>query len=287
MKAVYIMGYGRSGSTFYESLLERQRGYLALGEIKYFAERGALKNERCSCGARASECAFWGPILQKMSAWDLERIAQLTARFESSKMFFVNVLFDRFGLNKVDLTYYREFNRALYEALSEYGPFIDSSKMPARAYFLSRPGGISYERVIWFLRDPRGVAWSCMKDVSRPEAVSVEDSKMPKFGFLASILKWILNSMISGYVAARVPNAEVKKYEGLATEVQQMSTEENGAIVRNVLHSISGNPRRLTGGLLHFKIDQEWESGLTRRQKSVAAVLCSPWMRIRQGPCSR
>jgi hypothetical protein len=59
MKKVYIMGYGRSGSTLFESILSARHNLNVFGELKYLAERGVLKNERCSCGSYARDCLFW------------------------------------------------------------------------------------------------------------------------------------------------------------------------------------------------------------------------------------
>ena len=41
---IYVMGYGRSGSTLFETMLIDKFKVNSFGEIKYFAERGAIKN---------------------------------------------------------------------------------------------------------------------------------------------------------------------------------------------------------------------------------------------------
>ncbi|MBI1220672.1 MAG: hypothetical protein GC186_19245 [Rhodobacteraceae bacterium] len=280
MRATYIMGYSRSGSTLFESVLASHEGLNALGELKYVAERAISKGERCSCGQFSPECRFWGPVLREMSHWDASEIAKITNRLESTRWFFVNVFLVRLGFLRRDLRKYLEFNSELFSLLSEAGGYIDSSKMPARVYFLNRlDTEWRYERVIWIVRDPRGVAWSCMKDIDRPEARQTQDRKMPRFGFYTALVKWGLNSVVSNYVAQRVKNVHLIRYEDFVRDpMEVMDVKPNVSESEPLFHSVSGNPRRFQGGFNKVSADLEWQSRLGMQRKVLGYVMCLPLM---------
>lgn len=281
-KITYIMGYGRSGSTFYESHLQNSKAMNGFGEIKYLAERGLLKNELCSCGIKAKECPFWKNIISEMGDWNLAEVSRVTDKLESSKMFFLNALIAKLGGFKSDISLYQGFNDRLFDLLGSHGDFIDSSKMPARVYFLSLDRNCPFQNIVWFIRDPRGVAWSCMKDIERPEAQHKQDAKMPRFGYFPSIIKWIINSITARYVANLFADRTcVKRYETIAEELEEASRAEAKSRPERIIgkatsfHSISGNPRRFTGGFLVFRMDDEWKHKLSLWQKFFAKLLCA------------
>ena len=61
---VYVSGFGRSGSTIVEGLLQSRYAATGLGEIFFLWERGALRNELCGCGLRFRQCPFWTEVLR-------------------------------------------------------------------------------------------------------------------------------------------------------------------------------------------------------------------------------
>lgn len=271
---VYVMGYGRSGSTLFESLLVRSKALNAFGEIKYFPERGVIKNEKCSCGEVVSSCDFWSEVHNQLGEWDYEYLVKLTNQFESSKLFFINLILLKLGINQTRLAYYQDFNIKLLQLLSSYGDFIDSSKMPARLFFINYKNKGFYSKVYWLTRDPRGVAFSCMKDIARPEATDKSNAKMPKFGFVSSLIKWNINYVVSNYVH--------EKYKSLSEhiwyeDVVKMTWDEGNEDFSPLKHSVSGNPRRFNGGLESIKVDDKWKVGLSRFQNKLALLLTKPF----------
>ncbi|MEX1664396.1 hypothetical protein [Zhongshania arctica] len=264
----------------FESILVKRDGVNSFGEVKYFPDRGCLKNELCSCGVSACDCSFWAPVISKMAYWDHSEMASITRQFESTKYFLWNLILIKLGVYRNKLKLYQKYNYELYSILEEHGKFVDSSKMPARVYFLAAGAGVRsfpFERIYWVVRDPRGVAWSCGKSVARPEATASEDRMMPKFGYFSSLGKWFLNVLVSGFVYIKYREyVELVKYEDLSA----MTVGQSGPLDSVVsLHSISGNPRRFTGGLKEIKIDVEWKSGLTTWQKKTAYYLLYPLMK--------
>ncbi|MEQ3716639.1 sulfotransferase [uncultured Pseudophaeobacter sp.] len=278
-KIIYVMGYGRSGSTFYESLLQAREDLHGFGEIKYLAERGVLNNELCGCGQPATICPFWANVITELGEWDYAEISRVTDKLESSKSFFNNLRLARCGKLDEEIDLYQRFNYRLFEILGRQGGFVDSSKMPARAFFLAYGRAQPYSKIIWFVRDPRGVAWSCMKDIDRPEAQHAKDAKMPRWGYVPSLIKWLINTYVSHYVALQFADrVVVKRYENLMSEFDLGNATMSSKRVE-VLHSISGNPGRFTGGLHVFRLDDAWQKHLSVWQKKLGFLLCTPALR--------
>ena len=63
---VYIAGDGRSGSTLLSRLLNQLPGWLALGEVRYFWERGLQQNRACECGHPFGECPLWREVVAEL-----------------------------------------------------------------------------------------------------------------------------------------------------------------------------------------------------------------------------
>jgi len=274
---IYVMGYGRSGSTLFETMLIDKFKVNSFGEIKYFAERGAIKNELCACGESASDCVFWSEIKKEFDEDAFLEISRLTNRLESSKLFFINLLFLKMRSFKEGIKKYQEFNERVYGLLGEHGGFIDSSKMPARVFFLDYGREKKFfDKIYWIVRDPRGVAWSCMKDVARPEAKFERDENMPKFGYYSSLVKWLINSIVGYYVYKRYDSVDIVRYEDVIDSFEMRAEGEGASEFIPLKHSISGNPRRFTGGLKQVKKDVEWVKNLSRFKKNVAFLLCFP-----------
>ena len=64
MKLIYISGYGRSGSTLLELVLNQEKKIIGLGEISNY-NAAVKQNELCSCKERLKTCNFWSPIIEK------------------------------------------------------------------------------------------------------------------------------------------------------------------------------------------------------------------------------
>ena len=52
VRVVYIAGWGRSGSTLLELILDTLPGWRATGELRCLWEAGLRRNQLCGCGAR-------------------------------------------------------------------------------------------------------------------------------------------------------------------------------------------------------------------------------------------
>ena len=74
---IYIAGYGRSGSTLLERILNCNKKLFALGEI---ANLLSLINDRdslCSCGRYIYQCEFWSNIIRDIKNYDITKLERL------------------------------------------------------------------------------------------------------------------------------------------------------------------------------------------------------------------
>ena len=64
LPVVYIAGYGRSGSTVLERMLDLHDSIVASGELCNLFAVLAGGNRRCACGAQLESCVFWGRVIE-------------------------------------------------------------------------------------------------------------------------------------------------------------------------------------------------------------------------------
>ncbi len=67
IKVIYIMGWGRSGSTILSSILGQMDGFLQVGEIRTIWSDGFDQNRICGCGKPFLECDFWTRVFKDFS----------------------------------------------------------------------------------------------------------------------------------------------------------------------------------------------------------------------------
>lgn len=285
---IYILGYGRSGSTLIESHLQKHINCTGIGEAKYYPERGVLKNEKCGCGQSFSNCNFWQEIHSSNEIKDIDYkdLSELTDKYDSSMWFLLNIFKQNKELNRYIMGHYS----ILKEIQSKIGKktIIDSSKMPARIFWLyPKLKEEMNVKVLWITRDPRAVSWSCGRKIKRTESSNTRldiktkssDKYMPQFGYFESIFKWNLNTLISYIVIkTRLKNNVIHiKYEDFVENHERVirevsyfldkDTKDNNYITDEDFHSISGNPRRLSGKLNKIIPDKEWENQISSNKK--------------------
>lgn len=301
MKYIYVLGYGRSGSTLIENRVVDLTSALALGEVKYLVERGLLYRELCSCGKKVDECEYWSLIYKNLLLDDdvnfreldsLNKISTSASEMESTFRFPKNLFFNTVGKR----LYFKSLLSIVnsIQLLSETKIVIDSSKLPARLYWLIKEIKIK-PSVLFVIRDPRAVAWSWARVIKRDESNSGSEGSlraMPRFSYFSAISRWALNSALSffilkltkaKYLVIRyedfVVNNEIKMLEiedFLRRSFDYVDFKKNSGTV----HSISGNPRRLSGGMDLIKLDEEWKEGIPRWKQVLTYWLLFPLMLI-------
>jgi hypothetical protein len=161
---LYIMGFGRGGSTILEILLANNPGVFGSGELTHIFSDAVLRNVACSCGAASSDCTIWSKVWKRLN-WTEETArtnVRLLRRVEHHARFHLVAagLVDRATLDS-----YARINGDLFQAISEVTGaevVIDSSKYAGRALALHRafPDRV---QVICLTRSPRALMHSFEK----------------------------------------------------------------------------------------------------------------------------
>ncbi|HEV2370544.1 MAG TPA: hypothetical protein VGS19_00115, partial [Streptosporangiaceae bacterium] len=171
---VYIAGSGRSGSTLLERTIGAVPGFVNVGELIDLSRRTVSRGERCGCGQAFVECEFWNQVGERaFGGWDAETLANIrrlqfrvARQRHMARLIAVRMTDGRF---RADLASYGASYTHLYHAIAAVNGanyVVDASKWPAQALALARSGVDM--RVIHFVRDVRGVAYSLNKQVERP-----------------------------------------------------------------------------------------------------------------------
>ena len=61
IKVIYIMGYGRSGSTFMDILLGNHKDFISVGALSNFFD-WEINDGICACHQSFNNCQFWKKV---------------------------------------------------------------------------------------------------------------------------------------------------------------------------------------------------------------------------------
>ena len=293
-RVLLIAGSGRSGSTLFERALGDVPGVTALGETVHLWERGLRDDELCGCGEPFSRCSFWSEVGQvAFGGWhSLSPQEIVDLRGEVVRTRYIPRML---GPSR-DVGWRLRRDRmarlvgAIYRAVAETTGaelIVDSSKMPAYAALL-RHAGVDL-RCVYVVRDPRGVAHSWAKTVTRPE-VPDGSSTMPRYGAVQSALWWSAFDATFAVMARRGLPMITVRYEdfvhdprswvartldfaGVAVGADGLDHIATGRVRLGRGHLVAGNPMRFRTGNIAVAGDEAWRTAMPARdQRLVAAV---------------
>lgn len=224
LKVLYVMGYGRSGSTVLDVLLNNAATVTSVGALSNYW----LWLERdlpCACGASLPDCPMWGRIvpdhLGRLPHDDLLRWNEVQEGVERRHRL------PRLLTGRLPEELLGDYRLALETLLAEVRERVDTPAVvdssgsgadkTGRPYALARHTRADV-RVIHLVRDGRAVAWSGMKGRGSPER---PEFRLPRpllairFG-----VAWSLANLTSEWIARRLPAGRVLRvrYEDLATD---------------------------------------------------------------------
>jgi len=282
---IYIMGYGRSGSTILDILLSNADDTTGVGEVSDvygWAEKGLP----CACGSQLDECEFWKPILARhlehSNAESLAETSQAQLGVESHRKYPFMAL-HLLGADTV-AAYRRNMNSFFGEVFEQSKAkwIVDSSKTSIP--LISRPVALSrYTRFdvkgIFLTRDGRGVTWSEMKRAGSQERVLRFNSQAMRF--LKTVASWAIVNVLTSVSAFLMGSRNVLRvrYEDLCeapVETLNRIGEFTGQDLTHVTetvrgdgelsigHNVAGNRVRFTKQL-RFRPDYEWREKMRRR----------------------
>ncbi|WP_028644873.1 sulfotransferase [Nocardioides sp. URHA0020] len=293
VRVVFLAGVGRSGTTLVERTLAEVDGVTALGEVMHLWDRGLVRGELCGCGAPFRDCPFWHEVGElAFGGWDhvdAARMAHLKARVDRATRV-PAVASGRPRSLAAEVREYADHYVRLYRAASELtgGVVVDSSKQVSLAWCLQTRPEIDL-RVVHCVRDSRGVAYSWSKDVARPEAVSEEYGRMPRYSAPAVSALWLLHNAEIEALRRRVPVQRLR-YEDFVADPARVTRDvlelaEVDAPVDHVgadtillgsSHSCAGNPMRFRTGAVPVRADEAWRASAPHRQRRAVTALTAP-----------
>lgn len=308
VKVLYVLGFGRSGSTILDIVLGNHPGIESVGEVANLPYSGWVGGEvtrspYCSCGRRVPECPFWTDVRREWS----ERIGEqhdpgdyraLQDAFERYRRL-PRLFLERLRASP-EYRKYVLYNRALFEsirAVSGKEVVVDSSKNPLRAFALSATPGLEL-RAVHLVRDGRGVVSSRRKAFRKDERAGLprEIQAHPVWSTAAlwvalNLLSELLSRRLKPGRAARVryedfveePRPALEKVgrtvgldlSGLAEKIASGDAFEVG-------HNIGGNRVRMTESIRLRPNAGEWRGTLSPREETLTWLLAG-WLVRRYG----
>lgn len=297
---VYIGAVGRSGTTLLERTLATAPHAIALGEVVHLWERSVRDGEPCGCGATVAECPFWSTVGQRaFGGWDqvdVEEILRLRHSVDRNRYIPWLVVPKiapkkfRHSLNRLTSTL-----EQLYSAISETAReggggdvvVIDSSKHPSYL-FLLRSLTVVDVRLLHVVRDPRGVAHSWSRSVSRPET----GDSMEQLGTSRAIARWTSHNLLFQLAGlTRTPRRRLS-YEQFTEDPRQVghcvdelcSTDffasgidvDQSCVTLSADHTVSGNPMRFRSGPTQIRSDQAWRDAMPRGTRRLVSTFTTP-----------
>jgi hypothetical protein len=292
---LFIGGFGRSGSTLVERVIEATPQAVSLGEVVHLWKRGLLENELCGCGTPFSECPFWTSVGQSaFGGWSNVDVAEVIALHDAvdRQRRVLRTLRPRTEAARAEILRYTSYFRAVYEAVAEVTGaqvVVDSSKHGSLAVALGNDPQIDL-RVLHLVRDSVAVAYSWSKEVSRPETGGQDE--MVRYSTLRASALWTSNNLLVQLARiartpvhrmryedfVRAPSASLSRvWRALSLPGEYEPIIEAGVGVDLERgHSIGGNPMRFTEGPLVIRPDETWRSAMPPRQRRTVKVCTAP-----------
>lgn len=310
-RILFTGGLGRSGSTLVEKLINELPSTFSVGETVHLWERGVRDQERCGCGEAFADCEHWNAVgREAFDGWhnvDVDRMIDLRWGEDRSRR--LPQIFR--AVRSGDLTdpqrEYLDGMRAVLTASARVAAaarstpdapvdptdvvILDSSKHLSTAALLACDPALDV-RVLHLVRDPRGVAYSWMKTVERPET---DGEIMPQYSAKRTAGRWVTDNLGFDTLAALgVPTMQVRYEDVLAAPEARIldiarfagavddATDSldfidgNTAHLSTPMHSIAGNPLRFGGDDLVLRLDDAWQTKLPPGDRRTVELITWP-----------
>jgi hypothetical protein len=283
MSVVYLAGYGHSGSTLMNMVLNGHSKILGAGGVAGYRSRDIRKRNSskakteklCSCGAEVSQCLFWRQIFQGME----KETAHGLSLYQSKIDFILGrQRFIHFDKKRVDIEHYLSVMEKIYSRLlkiSGKNIVVDSSREPYRIYLLAKSEKIDLT-ILHLVRDVRG----CVASMKKKEPFLIRPT-----------VSWVLRNLEVELIKFRHP--EVKhvfvRYEDFVNSPQavlksllkQIGLDFEPDMLRfrsHEVHDYSGNQHKQDRDLPEKIIsNQDWKSRLSLMQKALIMTIAG-WL---------
>jgi hypothetical protein len=295
-RVLYIMGAARSGSTVLSLLLGQHSEIIPGSQLEWIRTYAALgKREPCTCTKPVAECPFWRSVAENLARSKGSAPDYGFRAFQHRTVFPLRTAplgwlagHLAYGVGpRGPMTIALRRSRALQEvtaasrdaaqlframrSAAAKSVVVDASKNAIRgkALYLSDPTSV---RLVWLVRDGRGVAWSRMRrhgeSLERATAVWLR-SNLEAAACLASVPPQ--HRCIVRYEdLCRTPQRELDKlcdFAGVSRETFSLTLR------KREVHVVGGNEMRFDDDQDTLRVDERWRENLTRGQLARFAVI--------------
>ena len=281
-------------------MLSQVSEHVSAGEVVHLWGRGLAANELCGCGLEFADCPFWAEVGRiGFGGWeqvDVREVLSLQRRVDRNR-YIIFMIVPRLSRRYArDLASYVALLRPLYRAISEAADgsvVVDSSKHASTAFLLRRVEDLDLQ-VIHLVRDSRGVAYSLLKKVRRPEVVG-DEAFMHSTPVWRSGTEWMLFNLLfhvlrlSGTPTTRVryedvvgdPSGAIRQlsWRPSGTSVDQLDFIRGHEVTLAIDHTVSGNPMRFRHGAFEIASDEIWRHSMGSRDRRLTSMLTWPLLK--------
>jgi hypothetical protein len=272
--------------------------HVSAGEIVHLWLRGLTANELCGCGAPFLECPFWSEVGRvAFGGWDRvrpEAAVGLQRRVDRNRYIIFMMFPWLWRRYERDLSAYVAILDKLYRAIgtvSGGSTVVDSSKHASTAFLLRRVEALRVATV-HLVRDSRGVAFSLLKEVRRPEVLE-RDELMHRATPWRTAMEWVTFNALFHVLRAIGTSVERVRYEDLVGRPREVLTRialhegrmiqgsdlsfiDGTRVALGVDHMVAGNPMRFRQGDFELRVDDAWRRSMRRDQRLVTTMLTWP-----------
>jgi hypothetical protein len=292
IKVLYLMGWGRSGSTLLANVLGQIEGFLSVGEIQSVWSCGFTLNRTCGCGRPFLSCDFWTRVTadfsQRVEKIQAERWNRL-CRKETRTLHAPRFLLPR-GCppDSLALREYLTVTGKLYEAIqhtSRCKVIVDSSKSPFYGKLLGFLPQLEMY-ILHLIRDPRAAAYSW--SVPRPQ----RDAPMRRIGEMKSSILWMAWNASTEWHRRSAPDHYLRiRYEDFirrpraaVEDILHLVREHPAAlpflsessVFLEPNHTMKGNPCRFRTGRVDLTEDLRWKTEMNRGKRLLVGFIAWP-----------
>jgi hypothetical protein len=300
VKVLYIVGWGRSGSTIIDNLLGETEGFFTAGELSHIWQRGLIEGRRCGCGEILTACPVWSAVLatafgdryaDTLDAHDVVAWRRDAVRVRHSWRLINQV--PGHPSDNPSLESYVTVADRLYRAIAATTGarvVVDSTKRPSDAALLRLlPHVDAY--YLHLVRDPRAVAYSWSRRKAQLDRNREVD--MEAHSPWSSTISWLGWNLAAEALRRRhdlgrcllvryedfvaQPLATVQEIVQFVGETPERLPFEDDRTVRlGSNHTVSGNPDRFKTGSVKLREDAEWAGKQPTKDRLLSTALALP-----------
>lgn len=273
LSLIYIAGYGRSGSTLVDLLLNTHDDIIGIGELLHLFKYNPL-NIPCSCGMSVASCSFWKSVIDIRPMY--------TANYTAPRH--IHYIHH----THCDTLHCLKHILHNISYLSGKSVIVDSSKTATvksirHLLMIQRIFG-SQLKVLHLVRDPRAVMWSIMRG-SNKKLLAGKSEKVWGAPYRA-VFGWYRANLLTHIIKRTHPHLQIirMRYEDIVHKpIQEISKlglfldldmsqlikiVQNGNPIHGG-HAIAGNRMRHHGPI-KLTADFEWQVKMPKTTKSLA-----------------